>query len=90
MWKSDADPRGAWLPGPMDAMSPADLVHAIEANAAELLMRMGAAGGGEQREDPSLRWTIGGSPIDYHTTAWLQPISIPPTPVRQSRNRCSG
>ncbi|HEY0689655.1 MAG TPA: GNAT family N-acetyltransferase [Kribbella sp.] len=50
----------------MDAMSPAGVVPAIEANAAELLMRMGAAGGGEQREDPSLRWTIGGSPIDYH------------------------
>jgi GNAT superfamily N-acetyltransferase len=50
----------------MDAMSPADVVRAIEANAAELLIRMGAAGGGELRDDPSLRWTIGGSPIDYH------------------------
>lgn len=47
-------------------MSPADVVRAIEANAAELLIRMGAAGGGELRDDPSLRWTIGGSPIDYH------------------------
>ncbi|GAA2825604.1 GNAT family N-acetyltransferase [Kribbella solani] len=43
-----------------------DLVRAIEDNAAELLMAMGAAGGGEQRDDAGARWTIGGSPIDYH------------------------
>jgi GNAT superfamily N-acetyltransferase len=43
-----------------------DLVRAIEDNAAELLMAMGAAGGGEQRSDAAARWTIGGSPIDYH------------------------
>ena len=42
------------------------LVRAIEGNAAELLMVMGAAGGGEQRDDGGVRWTIGGSPIDYH------------------------
>jgi GNAT superfamily N-acetyltransferase len=49
--------------------SPADddeLVRAIEENAADLLMAMGAAGGGEQRDDAGARWTIGGSPIDYH------------------------
>jgi GNAT superfamily N-acetyltransferase len=38
----------------------------IEENAAELLMAMGAAGGGVQRDDGTVRWTIGGSPIDYH------------------------
>ena len=43
-----------------------DLIRAIEDNAAELLMVMGAAGGGTQREVPDVRWTIGGSPIDYH------------------------
>jgi GNAT superfamily N-acetyltransferase len=42
------------------------LVRAIEDNAAELLLRMGAAGGGEQRDDGEVRWSIGGSPIDYH------------------------
>lgn len=42
-----------------------DIVRAIEDNAAELLMAMGAAGGGTQRDD-AVRWTIGGSPIDYH------------------------
>ncbi|QNE18395.1 GNAT family N-acetyltransferase [Kribbella qitaiheensis] len=47
-------------------MDEAELVEAIETNAAELLMTMGAAGGGEQREDGGVRWTIGGSPIDYH------------------------
>ena len=47
-------------------MDDAELVRAIEDNAAELLMAMGAAGGGVQRDDGTARWTIGGSPIDYH------------------------
>jgi GNAT superfamily N-acetyltransferase len=47
-------------------MDDAELVRAIEGNAAELLLRMGAAGGGVQRDDGAVRWTIGGSPIDYH------------------------
>ncbi|ADB34395.1 GCN5-related N-acetyltransferase [Kribbella flavida DSM 17836] len=41
-------------------------VRAIEHNTAELLLAMGRAGGGTQRDDPGLRWTLGGSPIDYH------------------------
>lgn len=47
-------------------MDDAELVRAIEENAAELLMAMGAAGGGRQRDEAGVRWTIGGSPIDYH------------------------
>ncbi|TDW66576.1 GNAT family N-acetyltransferase [Kribbella pratensis] len=47
-------------------MDDAELVRAIEDNAADLLMAMGGAGGGEQRDDAVARWTIGGSPIDYH------------------------
>jgi len=47
-------------------MEEAELVRAIEENAAELLMAMGAAGGGQQRDQAAVRWTIGGSPIDYH------------------------
>jgi ribosomal protein S18 acetylase RimI-like enzyme len=47
-------------------MDDAELVRAIEDNAADLLMAMGAAGGGSQRDDAVARWTIGGSPIDYH------------------------
>jgi hypothetical protein len=43
-----------------------DVVRAIEGNLAELLMAMGAAGGGAQRDDERARWTIGGSPLDYH------------------------
>ena len=43
-----------------------DLVRAVERNASELLLRMGAAGGGVQRDDAKVRWTIGGSPLDYH------------------------
>lgn len=45
--------------------SAAALAAAIEENGAEFLMAMGRAGGGEERDD-QLRWTIGGSPIDYH------------------------
>jgi GNAT superfamily N-acetyltransferase len=41
-------------------------MRAIEENLAELLMAMGAAGGGVQRDDDTVSWTIGGSPIDYH------------------------
>ncbi|TCC42229.1 GNAT family N-acetyltransferase [Kribbella speibonae] len=47
-------------------MDDAEIVRAIEDNAAELLMAMGAAGGGSQRVDDRAEWTIGGSPIDYH------------------------
>ncbi|MET7276946.1 GNAT family N-acetyltransferase [Kribbella sp. NPDC005582] len=43
-----------------------DPIQAIEDNTAELLMAMGTAGGGSQRDDGSARWTIGGSPLDYH------------------------
>jgi GNAT superfamily N-acetyltransferase len=42
-----------------------DLVDAIEANTAEFLLTLGSAGGGETRDD-AVRWTIGGSPLDYH------------------------
>jgi hypothetical protein len=42
-----------------------DLVRAVEANNVELLLSMGRAGGGEERDD-RLTWTIGGSPIAYH------------------------
>lgn len=42
------------------------IVHAIEENTAGFLMAMGRAGGGEERDDGTVRWTIGGSPIDYH------------------------
>ncbi len=42
------------------------LVEAIEANTAEFLLALGRAGGGEERDEPRIAWTIGGSPIDYH------------------------
>ena len=47
-------------------ISPAAMVHAIERNTEEFLLALGRAGGGEERNDEHLRWTIGGSPIDYH------------------------
>jgi GNAT superfamily N-acetyltransferase len=42
------------------------VVRAIEGNAAELLLAMGRAGGGEERQEAHIHWIIGGSPIDYH------------------------
>jgi GNAT superfamily N-acetyltransferase len=56
-------------------MDDTGLVRAIEGNAAELLMRMGAAGGGSQRVDGRVRWTIGGSPIDYHNAVVAADLS---------------
>lgn len=50
-------------------------MQAIEDNAAELLMAMGAAGGGVQRDDGTVRWTIGGSPIDYHNAVVAADLS---------------
>lgn len=42
------------------------IVQAIEQNCAKLLLAMGRAGGGVERADAQVRWSIGGSPIDYH------------------------
>ena len=42
------------------------LAHAVEANGAEFLLALGRAGGGQQRRDAQVTWSIGGSPIDYH------------------------
>lgn len=58
--------QNGWMTDVQRDLSPAALVRDIENNTADLLMEMGRAGGGEQREESGLRWTIGGSPIDYH------------------------
>ena len=47
-------------------LSPGALVRAIEENAAEFLLALGRAGGGAERRDEHVTWTIGGSPIGYH------------------------
>ena len=52
------------VPIPADA-DDAALTQAVERNTAELLLRMGDAGGGHRRDD-EVSWTIGGSPLDYH------------------------
>jgi len=44
----------------------ADLAARIEANVSHFLLAMGAAGGGVERHDDEVRWTVGGSPIGYH------------------------
>ncbi len=43
-----------------------DAAKAVEANEAEFLLALGRAGGGEERDDEHVQWTIGGSPIGYH------------------------
>lgn len=45
---------------------PVELASAVEENEAEFLLAMGRAGGGHERCDEDLHWTIGGSPIGYH------------------------
>ncbi len=45
---------------------PTDLVRAIEENSVEFLLALGRAGGGDERADERIHWTIGGSPIGYH------------------------
>jgi GNAT superfamily N-acetyltransferase len=43
-----------------------DLMAAIEGNVSEFLLAMGCAGGGAERRDAEVTWTVGGSPIAYH------------------------
>jgi ribosomal protein S18 acetylase RimI-like enzyme len=38
----------------------------IESNVSEFLLSMGRTGGGTERADEEITWTIGGSPISYH------------------------
>ncbi len=42
------------------------VIRAVENNPADYLVLLGKAGGGVEHHDSRLRWTIGGSPIDYH------------------------
>jgi GNAT superfamily N-acetyltransferase len=47
-------------------MPPVDLAIPVEVNNAQFLLSMGRAGGGDQRVDRHVTWTIGGSPLAYH------------------------
>jgi GNAT superfamily N-acetyltransferase len=38
----------------------------VEANVAAFLLEMGRLGGGEERRDGEVVWTVGGSPLGYH------------------------
>jgi GNAT superfamily N-acetyltransferase len=38
----------------------------VEANVSAFLLEMGRAGGGVERDDGEVVWTVGGSPIGYH------------------------
>jgi GNAT superfamily N-acetyltransferase len=49
-------------------MPDSEMVTAIERNLAEFLLALGRAGGAEERDEPSVQWVIGGSPIDYHNS----------------------
>ena len=50
----------------MDQRSTSEAARAVEDNEAEFLLVMGRAGGGEERDDEAVHWTIGGSVIGYH------------------------
>ncbi len=39
---------------------------AVEQNVCDFLLALGRAGGAEERDEPGIQWTVGGSPIDYH------------------------
>jgi ribosomal protein S18 acetylase RimI-like enzyme len=43
-----------------------DVAALIESNVSEFLLSMGRTGGGDERADEEITWTIGGSPIGYH------------------------
>lgn len=43
-----------------------EIARAVEANNAAFLLSMGRAGGGAERDDHQLTWTIGGSALGYH------------------------
>ena len=54
------------------------IARAIEANAAASLLCLGRAGGGEERDEAGLCWTMGGSPLAYHNAvvrAELEPAA---------------
>src|SRR5215211_2465554 len=55
------------MPDRLETRPAGGLARAVEANGAEFLLALGRAGGGEERAEPWIHWTIGGSPIDYHT-----------------------
>lgn len=58
-----------------------DLAARVEANISAFLIEMGAAGGGTQRDDDEIAWTIGGSPIGYHNAVVT---CFAPSPTRAS------
>ena len=39
---------------------------AVEANVRAFLLEMGRVGGGVERDDPEITWTVGGSLVGYH------------------------
>jgi ribosomal protein S18 acetylase RimI-like enzyme len=53
-------------------------VRQVEANVQAFLLRMGQAGGGAERRDPEVVWTVGGSPLDYHNAV----VHCDATPAR--------
>jgi GNAT superfamily N-acetyltransferase len=47
-------------------LSESSVIYAIEANTREFLLALGRLGGGEERDEPTIQWSIGGAPIAYH------------------------
>lgn len=51
---------------PLRDLSDDVVAEVVEDNHIEFLLALGRAGGGEERDDGNVHWTIGGSPIGYH------------------------
>ncbi|GCE26568.1 hypothetical protein KDA_20520 [Dictyobacter alpinus] len=51
---------------PFHDLEDSSIIQAIEANTCEFLLTLGRLGGGEERSDEEVQWTIGGAPIGYH------------------------
>jgi GNAT superfamily N-acetyltransferase len=70
-------------------LAPAALIRAIEENTTAFLLALGHAGGGDERDDSEITWTIGGSPLSYHNAvvrANLTPETVDAT-ILASRER---
>src|SRR5215831_3080572 len=57
-------------------MTPDALIHAIEENTAAFLLALGRAGGGQDRVDSEIIWTIGGSPLSYHNAVLYANLTL--------------
>jgi predicted GNAT family acetyltransferase len=59
----------------LESTERAALIAAIEENANDFLRGLGGAGGGEERVDAKVAWTIGGSTVDNHNAIYKADVA---------------